>query len=635
VVAPSRVASPRPLDSLRETHPRPQFVRKDWIDLTGTWRFDGDREDRGIDEEWFADGRALSGEIVVPYPPESLASGVGDQAHWTVVWYERDVELPPRDDGGRWLLHFGAVDYRAQVWIDGELSAEHEGGHTPFRVQLPARSEGRTVRITVRAEDRSDDLTQPRGKQDWQDDPHAIWYSRTTGIWQPVWLERVPRTNIERIIWSPRIEHATLRAQLEFNRPVPDGTPLRIVLTVGDRKLAHQTTAVSGPRATVDIAIAALAHDQDLHWALWSPSHPTLVDAEVTLGDGAEADLMLSYIGLRSVEAADGRFLLNRHPAILRMALHQGFWPNSHLAASGDELRREVELAKELGLNGLRIHQKIEDPRFLYWCDRLGVMLWGEMPSSYTYSPTMVQRVMAEWTEVLQRDISAPSIVAWVPLNESWGVRWIADRAEQRHFAQSLYHLTHAFDGSRPVIANDGWEHTATDILGIHDYAPEGGFLEDRYASAASESVSGWGPHEMRLFVGDHSHVGQPVMITEFGGISFHPAEGENWYGYSAVTDARSFAAKVDELVRPLLANPAIIGFCWTQLTDTLQETNGLLDEHRRPKVDPAVLREIFNRPAAANPSEYVAASRRAARKVVPGIPAEATKTDEDTPGVG
>ncbi len=634
MVVPAAGVSSRDLNALRETHPTPQFIREDWIDLTGTWRFTGDREDYGLDAEWFSAPGSIDGEITVPYPPESTASGIGDPAHWNVVWYERDVELPARTDGGRWLLHFGAVDYRAKVWVDGELRGEHEGGHTPFSVPLPARSDGRRVRVTVRAEDRSDDLSQPRGKQDWKDEPHAIWYSRTTGIWQPVWLERVPPTHITRVVWSSRIEHATVRAQLEFSRPVPDGTPIRIVLRIAGRQLAHQTTAASGSRATIDIAVTALTHDQDLHWALWSPSHPNLVDAEVTLGEGAEADVLLSYLGLRSVAATEGRFLLNRHPSILRMALHQGFWPDSHLAASGEALRREVELAKELGLNGLRIHQKVEDPRFLYWCDRLGLMLWGEMPSSYSYSPTMVQRVTTEWLEVLRRDVSAPSIVAWVPLNESWGVRWIADRAEQRHFSQSLYHLTHAFDGSRPVIANDGWEHTATDILGIHDYAPEGELLADRYA-AASDGVGGWGPHEMRLFVGGHSHDGQPVMITEFGGISFHPAEGDDWYGYSAVPDAESFAAKVDELVRPLLANPAIIGFCWTQLTDTLQETNGLLTEHREPKVDPAILRDIFNQPAAANPTEYVAASRKAARAVVPAIPEEATETDPDTSGIG
>jgi beta-galactosidase/beta-glucuronidase len=631
VVSPADGASTRPLDLLREAHPRPQFVREDWIDLNGTWRFAGDREDSGLDAGWFAGSGEIDGEILVPYPPESAASGVGDPAHWNVVWYERDVDVPARPDDGMWLLHFGAVDYRAQVWVDGELRAEHEGGHTPFSVPLRTPSAGGPIRITVRAEDRSDDLSQPRGKQDWQDRPHAIWYSRTTGIWQPVWLERVPRTHISRITWSSRIEHATVRAELEFSRPVPEHTPVHIVLRAGDRQLAQQTTAVTGSRATIDIAIPALAHDQDLHWALWSPSHPNLVDAEVTLGRDGEADVLLSYLGLRSVAAADGRFLLNRHPSILRMALHQGFWPDSHLAASGDELRREVELAKELGLNGLRIHQKVEDPRFLYWCDRLGLMLWGEMPSSYGYSPTMVQRVMTEWLEVLRRDVSAPSIVAWVPLNESWGVRWIADREEQRHFARALYHLTHAFDGSRPVIANDGWEHTATDILGIHDYAPDGHLLAARYADASE--VGGWGPHEMRIFVGDSRHEGQPVMITEFGGISFHPAEGEDWYGYGAVPDADAFAAKVDDLVRPLLANPAIIGFCWTQLTDTMQETNGLLTEQRRPKVDPGVLRDIFNQPAAANPSEHLAAARKAARAASPAE--ETPDTDPDTGGIG
>jgi beta-galactosidase/beta-glucuronidase len=619
-------ASPSDFHALREAHPRPQFVREDWVDLTGTWAFAGDPEEAGLRERWFDEAGRIDGEIVVPYPPESPASGIGDPGPWNVVWYEREVELPERDDDGKWLLHFGAVDYLAEVWVDGRLHARHEGGHTPFSLTVGAPPSGSRIRITVRAEDRSDDLTQPRGKQDWRETPHAIWYSRTTGIWQPVWLERVPRTHIARLAWSSNLEHATVRASLEFDAAVPPGTPCEIVLRVGDAELARQTTSVSGHAATIDIAIDALKHDQDLHWALWSPQHPHLVDAQVTLGAGPGADRMLSYLGLRSVKATEGRMLLNGHPTILRMALHQGFWPEGHLAASAEALRREVELAKELGLNGLRIHQKVEDPRFLYWCDRLGMMLWGEMPSSYTYSPTMVQRVTSEWTEVVRRDVSAPSIVAWVPLNESWGVRWIADRSEQRHFAQSLYHLTHALDGSRPVIANDGWEHTATDIFGIHDYAPEGRFLAARYAGGAG--TSGWGPHEMRLSVGGHRHDGQPVMITECGGVSFVPADGEDWYGYVAVTGAEEFAAKVDELIAPILENPALIGFCWTQLTDTEQEINGLLTAAREPKVDPAVLHRIFTRPAASNPSEYVAETRAAARA------AAGTDADDQEPAM-
>lgn len=623
------------LNALREAHPRPQFLRENWIDLTGTWRFSGDSDDRGLDEGWFAEPGHIGSEIVVPYPPESPASGIGAPGPWNVVWYERDVDLPAHDDGGHWLLHFGAVDYRARVWVNGQLHAVHEGGHTPFSLSLAA-SDASRVRITVRAEDRSDDMAQPRGKQDWRETSHAIWYSRTTGIWQPVWLERVPRVYIVRLSWVSRLEHSTVRAQLELSSAAAPGTPCEIVLSVDGTELARQTTAVSGSAATIDIAIAALQHDQDLHWALWSPQHPHLVDAHVTLGSGAGTDRLISYLGLRSVKAAEHRFLLNGHPSILRMALHQGFWPEGHLAASGDALRREVELAKQMGLNGLRVHQKVEDPRFLYWCDRLGMMLWGEMPSSYAYSPTMVQRITAEWTEVVRRDVSAPSVVAWVPLNESWGVRWIADRAEQRHFSQALYHLTHALDGSRPVIGNDGWEHTATDILGIHDYAPEGHLLAERYADGGG--TAGWGPHEMRLFVADHRHESQPVMITECGGVSFLPEAGKNWYGYTAVPDAVAFAAKVDELVRPILSNQALIGFCWTQLADTEQETNGLLTAGRTPKVDPAVLHRIFNRPAAANPTEFVSESRTAARAagtVNDGTPTDETQTDSDTSGIG
>jgi hypothetical protein len=280
----------------------------------------------------------------------------------------------------------------------------------------------------------------------------------------------------------------------------------------------------------------------------------------------------------------------------LRLALEQGYYPDTHLSAPSDAaLRAEVELAKSLGFNGLRIHQKVEDPRFLYWCDRLGLLVWGEMPSAFVFSQAAVERLTREWIEVLHRDYSHPCIVAWVPFNESWGVPDLLNDPAQRHYVRALYHLTHALDRTRPVIGNDGWEHVAGDIHGIHDYTFLGSDLKERYGdSEALEHTLREGQpanHVLRMPNGIRDDA--PVMITEFGGVSYQPNKGEEWFGYGTVQTPAEFEQKYAELIQALASSRVIAGFCYTQLTDTLQETNGLATAQRVPKLDAAVLRGI------------------------------------------
>jgi hypothetical protein len=364
----------------------------------------------------------------------------------------------------------------------------------------------------------------------------------------------------------------------------------------------------------IGLNAAALVMDRD-RW-LWSPQHPNLVEAELVLLDEDQViDAVHSYAGLRSVGVADGRFLLNGRPYYLRFVLEQGYWPESHLAAPAEQaLRREVELAKELGFNGVRIHQKVEDPRFLAWCDRLGLLVWGEMANAYVYTPVAAERLIHEWLAVLRRDASHPCIVTWVPINESWGVPNVARDPAQQAFVQALYWLTKALDPARPVIGNDGWEHLVTDILGIHDYAVEGNVLRERYGSA--EAVERTlrdvqpGPHPIVL--PGFQHRGQPVMLTEFGGIINIEEAGAGAYGYGTVRGQEAFLARYADLVGAVLDCPTIAGFCYTQLTDTEQERNGLLTAERVPKLDPAAVRAITSRPSKAIPSEAIAAAQAA-----------------------
>lgn len=596
-------------------HPRPQLRRARWIDLCGTWQFAADDEDRGIAERWFEQAGAFDREIVVPYPPESRLSGVHETGFRRVVWYRRELRLDDSLRGGRLRLHFGAVDYRASVWVNGRLAVEHEGGHTPFSAEIAhLLADSETQVIVVRAEDDPHDLQQPRGKQYWEERPGYIWYHRTTGIWQPVWLEPLPPVAIEEIRWTPNVDRLGVSLALRLDRAPPEGWRVRLRLT-GDRPsrtLVDDSCALSGRELRRDLLLdinkELMRRRQTL---LWAPDHPNLIEAEIELidGTGATVDHVESYFGLRLIEARDGRFTLNGVPTFLRLVLAQNYWPESHLAAPSEEaLRREVELAKALGFNGIRIHQKIEDPRFLYWCDRLGMLVWAEAANAYVYSDRAAEMLTHEWLQAVRRDYNHPSIITWVPLNESWGVPDLDRSAQQRHFVRALYHLTKALDPTRPVIANDGWEHAVGDIFGVHDYAPTGEMLRERYIDrqAVQRTFHEVRPHHHPLLVEEGKLGGEPIVISEYGGLAFTPGADEDWFGYGQFADGEALLARYEELTDALLASTALAGFCYTQLTDTEQETNGLLTADRQFKFDPDRLRAINSRPSRAVPSEIL-----------------------------
>ncbi len=527
--------------------------------------------------------------------------------------FERAASAP----GERLLLHFGAVDYRARVWVNGQLVATHEGGQTPFSADITAalRADRAEQVLVVRAEDRWDDLTQPRGKQYWEPESRGIWHSRTTGIWQLIWLEPVPRLHLADLHWTSDPDRGTLGLAATLNTPPPTPLRLRVTLRLHGQTLADDTYHVAGQEIAREIGLAVgnLSTSSNRQRFLWSPEYPNLIEAELTLLDGnTPLDAVGSYAGLRSVGVGDGQFLLNGRPYYQRLVLQQGYWPESHLAApSWDALRREAALIKELGFNGVRIHQKVEDPRFLYWCDRLGLLVWGEMANAFVFSPLAIERLTREWLDVVRRDRSHPCIVAWMPLNESWGVPALPRDPAQRHYVQALYHLTRALDPTRPTIGNDGWEFLASDLWGIHDYAPHGATLRERYGTpeALARMLDGTlpPPQNHLLALPGIAHEGQPVLLTEFGGMGFAPAVGEQWFGYDTVASGEEYLARYAELVGAVLECPTLVGFCYTQLTDTAQETNGLLTADRAHKLDPDRIRAINTAPSRAIPSEVIA----------------------------
>jgi beta-galactosidase/beta-glucuronidase len=592
-------------------HPRPRMCRDRWTGLDGTWQFAHDDADEGLAARWFevtATGPFVA-RIEVPYPPESPASGIGARDKHRVVWYRRAVTDEALGLGGspddRVLVHFGAVDYRAEVWFDGQHVVSHVGGQTPFTADVTdamARDVAEHV-IVVRAEDDPDDPDQPRGKQDWKDRPHGIWYERTTGIWQPVWCEVVPADHFVDLAWTPDVPAAVVHGEVTLAKAPTTPLVLELTLSLDGEVLAEQTYAVTGRTTRVDLSVAALRNGQDRARLLWAPEHPVLVDTRATLrrrDSGAAVDAVAGYLGLRTVSVGGGSFLLNGLPYYMRSVLNQGYRPQTHLAARGsEELRAEVELTKAMGFNAVRVHQKAEDPRFLYWADRLGLLVWAETAGAYDFSATAIALLTTEWLDLVRRDRSHPCVVAWVPVNESWGVQDISTVAAQRDFTRALAGLTRALDPSRPVMSNEGWEHVDSDILGLHDYTVEPDLLRSRYVdrqAAVDTVLAGHGPQGRRSTLDDAQVEAflagrAPLMITEFGGISLSD-EQESW-GYRHVGSVSEYADLLRQLFAALRASSEVAGFCYTQYMDTGQETNGLLFADGTPKLPVPAIREI------------------------------------------
>ncbi len=581
-------------------HPRPQLRRAQWQSLNGQWDFCKGRGKRyfGPSEvEWEC-------PITVPFSPETEASGVADGGFYTAVWYRRTWEQEPLPEGQRLLVHFEAVDWQADVWVNGKRVCSHQGGFTPFDTDIThALVEGTTQEIVVRAEDDAADLEKPRGKQDWKLEPHSIWYPRTTGIWQDVWLETVGATRIGSVQWSSSLKHwdigldarvledgyrdaeITGREQARQQQPLK----LNVRLSVGDQMIAEDRYAVVAGEVHRRIALSDPGIDDSRNSLLWSPNSPTLIEAAIELrtSTGQLLDRVESYTAIRAVTTQGDRFVLNGRPQPLRLVLDQGYWRETGLTPPNDDaLRRDIELVRRLGFNGVRKHQKIESQRFLYLADRAGLLVWEEMPSAYRYTTKSINRLSREWLEVLERDGSHPCIIAWVPFNESWGVPDLPESPAQRHYVQSLYHLTKSIDPSRPVIGNDGWESVATDIIGIHDYDDKPERITQRYGLNDIETklLKRERPGGRVLTLGNTEvTTDHPIVLSEFGGIAYGGDKQETW-GYSRSQTSEEFLERYRELLEAVRNLPALAGFCYTQLTDTYQEVNGLLYIDRTPK---------------------------------------------------
>lgn len=528
-------------------HPRPELRRSHWTCLDGEWEFGAGGAPR------------FERRIRIPFCPQSALSGLRDPEPGDVVWYRRRFDAP---DAGRLVLHFGAVDYRATVAVNGKEIAFHEGGHTPFSVDITAIAGRPGNELVVRVEDPLADRTIPRGKQHWTAQPEGIFYTATTGIWQSVWLEPLPERCIESLRLTPDLDAGTVTVGAEAPADV------EIVVEFAGRMVGRRVG-----NGAVQLT--------EIH--PWSPEHPNLYAVHARLGD----DAVDSYFGLRKIETRDGMFWLNGEPYVQRLVLDQGYFPGGLMTApSGDDLRRDIELAKSLGFNGARKHQKIEDPRYLYWADRLGFLVWGEMPSLRQWSAAGERRLAAEWAEAVARDRDHPCVVAWVPVNESDGMR-----PDPAAFLDGLREQTRRLDPSRPIVSNDGWEHATTDLCTLHDYAGPGE-LAVRYRSL--ESALEPSARARPPYLPGQSYRGEPVIVSEFGGVSL---AGDGGWGYAQARDAEELLETYRAMVEALMGRGPVDGFCYTQLYDVEQERNGLLTFDRTPKIDPARVRVVTQTP--------------------------------------
>jgi beta-galactosidase/beta-glucuronidase len=587
-----------------EPHPRPQLERSGWISLNGFWDFAID-----VDGRWdTCDQVVWDQQIRVPFSPETKASEVAFTGFFQQCWYRRQFKTPELKPQDRLILHFGAVDYSARVWVNGQLAVVHSGGYTPFKVDITDLLDGPVQTIVVCASDDPHDLAKPRGKQDWQLEPHSIWYPRTSGIWQTVWLEPVGATSIYSLRWAGSVDRWEIGVEARVRGPRTDGLRLEVKLWEGKTVLVDDSYVVKSEEVVRKLSLPDPGIDDSRNELLWSPAKPTLIQARLQLVDasGTVLDSVRSYTALRSIAIQGDKLVLNGRPYPLRLILDQGYWPDTGLTAPSDEaLRRDVELVKSMGFNGVRKHQKIECPGFFYWADTLGLMVWEEMPSAYRFTKSSIERLTTEWVAVLDRDISHPCIIAWMPFNESWGVPDLPDSAAQRHYVQALYHLTKTLDPSRPVIGNDGWESVATDIIGIHDYDNQPSRLAHRYG--ADERIPNLFKRERpggrMLLLGGPAD--QPLMLTEFGGIAYSSERNRTW-GYTRVETADDLESAYRQLMEAVHSCNILAGFCYTQFTDTFQEANGLLYADRTPKFPLEKIREITRgRFGAHEPMEW------------------------------
>jgi beta-galactosidase/beta-glucuronidase len=567
----------------RPEHPRPDALRDNWMTLNGPWQFEIDRKGDG-EARGLISGKDLTSTITVPFCPESKLSGLGlgNTEYFTRVWYRRLIELPAAMKGKRILLHFGGVDYKSWVYVNGKLAGTHTGENAAFSFEITRLLKEGANELVVRVFDDLRSGLQVGGKQAFNKSEGCV-YTRTTGIWQPVWLEAVGSSFVENLSIVPDPDHGRVLIEAAVNGADGD-VQLRAEAFADGKPVGSDSAAGTWRNQRLVLNLSEKK--------LWAPGSPFLYDLKLTLTRGGETiDELKSYFGLRKVTIEGRRILINGKPVFQRLILDQGFYPQGvWTAPTDDALKHDIEMSMACGYNGARLHQKVFEPRFLYWADKLGYLVWGEFPNwGYNNKPEGYAAYVTEWTEVLLHDRNHPAIVGWCPFNETGG-----GAAE---IQQLIWNVTRAVDPTRPVLESSGWAHTLPhpEVRDAHDYDGNPANLRKRWMDYFA-GASGRAPR-FGLPADPGRDCGVPFMISEIGGIGW-ATEGGWGYGEGPKT-LEAFYTRYQGTLDALLDNPNLFGFCYTQLTDVEQEHNGLYYYDRRPKFDVKRICAITSRKAA------------------------------------
>ncbi len=551
----------------RPEHPNPQWVREGWRNLNGEWEFDFDFSKSARERELYKNGK-LPKKITVPFCPESELSGIGYTDFIPSVCYRKVVTLSEKEISGRVNLHFGAADFHSYIYVNGSFADEHIGGYASFSVDITKYVKTGENEIFVICEDDVRSGKQPAGKQSTKLDSYGCFYTRTTGIWQTVWLEFMPKAYIKSAKYYPDIDNSSLTV---IGEVMGEGY-LELIASYDGKTVGEKKVKVSGGVFSAEILLS------DLH--LWEIGKGRLYDLTLKFGN----DTVNSYFGMRKVLIKDNKFMLNNKPLFLRTVLDQGFYPDGIYTAPTDEaLKRDIFLSKDMGFHGARLHQKVFEKRFLYHADKEGYIVWGEHANwGMDYLDYAAEgNFIAEWTEILERDFNSPALIGWCPFNETWDYE---ERKLASRLIESVYKITKLYDNTRPCIDTSGNYHIdKREIYDIHDYEQDTEKFREYYADIGDGIVN---DQVERMNKGSQPYFGEPVFMSEYGGIRWAPQD-ENGWGYGdAPKTLEEYVERYTTLSDILLKNPYIMGLCYTQLYDVEQEQNGLYYYDRTPKFD-------------------------------------------------
>ena len=573
----------------RTEHPKPQFMRDNWLNLNGEWDFELDNGRSGIDRKMYLDGKYTK-KINVPFCPQSKLSGLEITDFMYGVWYRRTVELTPEQIKGKTYIHFGAVDYYAKVWINGHFAGEHKGGYISWKLNISKFVRQGENTIAVYAEDDERDPMIPRGKQSEEFHSHGCDYTRTTGIWQTVWLEFTPAdAEIYKFRFNPDVAGCALYIKSVFRGDYICAEAFYEGKSVGFTEL--ECGRQPGNEVNLSLKLS------EKH--LWEVGHGRLYDVIITAKNSktGDVDVVKSYFGLREVRWDDLKFRLNGEVVFQRTILDQGFYPDGiYTAPSDEELHNDILRSMALGFNGARLHQKIFEERFLYHAAKEGYMVWGEYPNwglDHT-SHKAIYPLLYEWLEEIDRDFNEPAIIGWCPYNETWDKR---GRRQKNEVIRAVYKATKAADNTRPVIDTSGNYHTETDIYDIHDYNQNFTEVKEQYDNYLLHG--GEAPRQVTMGGRQEFHFDKPFFVSEYGGIKWS-SQTEGAWGYGkSVENEKEFIERYRGLTEAFLNNPWVMGFCYTQLTDVEQEQNGLYTYDRQLKFPAEIFKEINTQTAA------------------------------------